>query len=799
MHDVRVALRGLLKSPGFAAAVILIPAVGIGAVTVMFSALWGVVLRPLPFREPGRLVWAEATTNTGQRNSVSALDFFDYQAQCPAFASLAARSVWQPGCVVTGRSEPERVASIKVSGNFFQTLGCPLLHGRSFSPAEGVAGGPNAVIVSHAYWQRRLGGELGIVGQAMTIDGTVCIVVGVLPEGFSYPNDVDLFFPLQRGGGEESGRGNNNFFMIGRLADGVDLQQAQAQMDVVAARISAADPKEKGGWGATLVPLHEHFVGQVRPLMVLLMGATTLLLLIACANLSSLLAARVMSRRGELAIRLSLGAPTWTLARQLLTESLVVAGTGAALGTGLAALGIRAVKVFGPANLPRLQEIGIGAPVLGVAIAATALTALLSGVVTVFHGVRVDILSSLRGGGRATEGRQRLLLRRTLVAVQVALSLVLLIVTGLLLRSAVLLQQVEPGFRPEGLLTFDVQLPFAGEADPQRPQRFAGLLGRIRALPGVVDAAGADQFPPFGGPYNGVHRADRPPQSSADLLPATRRAVTERFFETMGIPLLKGRGFSPADGPAAPLVTVVSQTLAHRLFPGEDPIGRILKLPWGDNGVPLEIIGVVGDVRDFGLAADFRPAFYLSIRQQLVGFDTLRLVIRCSGQPTALVPSVRAAIREMEKDAPLFRVGTMPEWLTGTMATRRFSSSLLSAFAVVATALAAAGLFGLMSYSVTQRTHEIGIRMALGAPVGSILSLVVRQGLLLTLAGIVVGLGGGLAATRLVAGQLYGVSPTDVGTFLLASLVLAGSAFIAALLPALRATRIRPMEALRAE
>ena len=620
-----------------------------------------------------------------------------------------------------------------------------------------------------------------------------------MPEDFDYPSGVEMWFPMQRGGGEESGRGNNNFFMIGRLADGVDLRQAQAQMAAVAARISAAIPQEKGGWGASLVPLHEQFFGNVRPLMVLLMGATRLLLLIACANLSSLLVARVMSRRSELAIRLSLGASSWQVARQLLTESLVVTVAGAALGIGMAGLGIRAVKALAPAGLPRLQEIGIGAPVLGVAIAATALTALLSGVVTALRGARVDLLSDLRGGGRATESQHHLTLRRTLVAVQVALSLVLLIVTGLLLRSASQLQRVEPGFRSEGLFTMDVQIPSSSAADQQLPQRFAEMLERIRTLPGVVAAAGADQLPPFGGPWNGVHRADRPPQTSSDLIPATRRMVTERFFETMGIPLLKGRGFAPADGPDSPLVTVVSQTLAQRLFPDENPVGKILKLPWSRDGVPLEIIGVAGDVRDFGLAADYRPAFYLSLRQRLVGSDTLRLVIRSSGPPAALVPSVRAAIREMEKGAPLFRVGTMAEWLAGTMATRRFSSSLLSAFAVVATALAAAGLFGLLSYSVTQRTHEIGIRMALGAQVGSVLYLVVRQGLFLTLTGIAAGIGGGLAATRLIAGQLYGVSPTDALTFLLASLVLAGAAFFASLLPALRATRIHPVEALRAE
>jgi len=792
VRDVRFAARMLRRSPGFAATVILISAIGIGGVAVMFSVLWGVALRPLPFGDPDRLVWAQATTAAGRPNSVSAMDYFDYQDQCNAFESLAARSVWQPGRVVTGKTEPERVPSSKVSRNLFHTLGIPPLLGRSFSEAEEVAGGPNVVVVSHGFWQRKLSARPDIVSTPISIDGAVYQIVGVMPKNFDYPARAELWFPMQRGGGEESGRGNNNFFMIGRLAEGATLARARSQMEVVAARISAAFPAEKGGWSVRLTPLDEQLFGPVRPAMLILMGATALVLLIVCANLSSLLLARVMSRRGELAVRLSLGASSMAVTRQLLIESLVLVTAGAAVGVGLASFGIRAVKALGPGDLPRLDSIGLDAHVLWVATAATVLTALLSGVAPALQGTRLDLLSNLRSG-RTTQGRGQLRSRRLLVATQLALSLVLLVVTGLLLRSMTRLQQVDPGLKAEGLLTADVQIP--GPDTDRQSQRYFDVLERIRALPGVVSAAGADQLPFFGGPWNGVHRADRPPRTSSDFLPATRRMVTEGFFETMGIPVLAGRTFAPSDRRDSPPVTVVSRSLAQQLFPNENPVGRTLVLPW----VRLEIVGVAGDVRDFGLATDFRPAFYLTLRQIRGAPDSLRLVMRSQGRPAALVPSVRHAIHEIEKDAPLYRVGTMAKWVSDSTSRQRFSSFLLGAFAGVATLLAAVGLFGLMSYVVAQRRHEIGIRLALGAPAGSVRNLILRQAVALALAGTVVGIPCALVAARMLGTQLYAIGPTDNLTFAVASLVLVATALAASLAPALRATRINCVEALKAE
>lgn len=800
MHDLKFAIRQLTKSPGFTMAVVAITAIGIGAVTLMYSVLWGVLLRPLPFPEPQRLVFVQAKTDQGNANSLSALDYFDYREQCDAFESLAARSIWQPGRVVLGSGEPERVPSNKVSDNFFQTFGMPMTLGRSFLPDEAVAGGRDVVVVSHEFWQRKLAGNPDVIGHPLTIDGRVCEIVGVAPADFDYPAGVQLWFPMQRGGPEESGRGNNNFVSIGRLATGVDLAQARSRMEVAAARISKANPMQKGGWSVQLTPLHEQFFGNLRPTLTTLMSATALVLLIACANLSSLLMARILSRRGEIAIRLSLGAPASVLARQLLIETFVVTLLGATAGVFLAVLGIDAIKAVAPPGIPRLAEVHLDAHVLAIALAATAITTALSGLLPAVRGARVDLLSNLRESGRTTEGRGHLTIRRMLVGVQVALSLVLLVTTGLLLQSAVRLQRVDPGFDAHRLLMVNVQFPLAGHNGKRVLQRFEALLERLRALPGVVNVAGADELPLFGGPWNGLYRSDQPPQSSSDLLPATRRFVTPGFFQTMRIPLLAGRYFDPASPPGPPYKVIVSQALVRRLYPNEDPVGQILMLP-GNKPVPLEIIGVVGDVRDFGLAAELRPAFYGSLSQLEGVFDssTLRLIIRCDGEPAALMPSVRAAIRELEKDAPLFGVGTMGERLVQSTAQNRFSATLLGVFAVIAVILAATGLYGLMSFLVARRTRELGIRIALGAQMHSVVNLVIRQGMLLTAGGVALGVVGALVAARFIASQLYNVSSTDIPTLVLACLALVAAALFACWLPARRAAKVDPMAALRAE
>jgi putative ABC transport system permease protein len=499
-----------------------------------------------------------------------------------------------------------------------------------------------------------------------------------------------------------------------------------------------------------------------------------------------------------MAVRLSLGASPATVAGQLLTESSIAIGIGAAAGILFAYLDLQVIKAIGPRDIPRLDAVHIDGSVLLGTVVAAAVAAGASSVFPAWRASRWNLMNSLRGASRAIAAGGSLGGRRVLVATQMALSLVLLVVTGLLLQSALRLQRVPPGFEPAGLLTMSVQLPASSGAASATLLRFQALLDRLRVLPGVVSVASADQLPPSGGPWNGVHRADRPPRSSSDLVPATRRMVAPGFFPTMQIPIAMGRDFGAADASGAPPVTVISQALAQRLFPGENPVGRILTLPWG-SGIPLEIVGVAGDVRDFGLAAVVRPAFYLSNAQMGDGASARQLVVRTNGDPSVLLPSARAAIRELEKDATLWGVATMADRLSQSTARNRFSMALSGVFAAMAAFLAAFGLHGLMSFLVGQRTHEIGIRIALGAQLRNIHRLVIGQGMLLALAGILGGVVVALGATRLIERQLYEVSAVDMPTFLSAALVLAVAAFVACWLPARRAARVDPMIALRAE
>ena len=795
--DLRDAFRTLVRQPGFSAVVIVTLGLGIGAVTVMFAALWGVVLRPLPFPEPDRLVWVEAVTDTGSPNSLSALDYYDYRDGCDVFASTATQFVWRPGVVISGRSEPERATSTIVSGGLFETLGVRPALGRSFLPDEEGPGGAGVIVISHGFWQRRFGGIPGVLGTTLIVDGVSSEVVGVMPEGFDYPGEVDLWQPMQRDSGAASGRGNNNFFMIGRLAEGASLDQAQARMDLVAARISEAYPDVKGGWGVSLEPLQDQLFGDLRPLMLTLMAATALLLLLTMANVASLFLARALARQREFAVRLSIGGSPWRIARHILVQSLVLSGAGALLGLGLAHLGVDAIKAFGPADLPRLSDIVVDGRVLLFTALATVLTGLVLGAAPALRGGRVEPTSALQQGGHTTGERGRLGLRSALVSVQVALSFVLLVGFALFLGSAWQLQKVDPGLDPHGLLTVDVQLPAEPvEGAPGGP--LGEMVDRVRVLPGVVDAAGADQLPAFGGPYNGVHRGDRTPQTASDYVPATRRIVTEDFFRTMEIPVLAGRGFERADAPGSRPVTVVSQMLAERLYPDEDPLERIMVLPWGE-GIPLTIVGVASDVHDYGLAIEHRPAFYLSFRQLPYTPTSMRLAVRTAGEPTALVPSIRAAIREVEKDAPLFRVGTMEGWLAESTARSRFTVVLLLVFAAIAVLLSATGLYGVTASYVALSRRSIGIRAALGAEPRQAVGRVFARAGVMAGTGLVVGLLASLALARVIQGMLFEVEPAEPAVYLAVSLVLAVVVLAACAIPAWRAATIDPAEALRCE
>ncbi len=799
INDIKYGIRVMRRKPSFTLAAVLTLALGIGVVTMMVSVFWFMVLRPLPFHESERLVFIQAVTDQGNTNSLSGMDYFDYRDQCDVFESLAAQMIFQKGQLVTGRSEAERVMSIKVSRNLFHTLGSRPLYGRSFLAEEEVLGGPQVVVVSHGFWQRRLNSDPGVIGTALTISGLSYEIVGVMPTDFDYPVGVDLWFPMQKGGPDETDRGNNNFVMIGRLGPGVTLEQAQTQMDSAARYISETYPDVKGGWGAVVTPLQEQFFGNLRPLMWTLTGATIFLLLIACTNVSSLVLASVLSRRNELAIRQSLGASSGCITRQLLMESLTLIGVAALCGIELTHLGIRVLKVLAPAGLPRVQTIGLEPTVLLVTLLGTAFSALIFTLVPAWHGSRVSPITVLREGRFSTRGICGMRLRKMLVAAQVSLSFALLIGSGLLLRSLYHLQQVNTGMQLDGLLTINVQLPETdGTQGVEHP--FVYMLERLHTLPGVKAVAAADQLPLFGGPWNGLYRADRPARTPSDRLPATRRIVTQGYFSTLGIPLLAGRDFRPTDTPDSGYCVMVSKTLVQHLFPDENPLGKILILPTGSSdGIPLEIIGVADDVRDFGLTATDRPAFYLPYQQHPFPPCTMRLVVRTDGDPETLVAPIRSAIYENHKDAALFQIGTMTEWMSNTTANNRFTSLLCGAFAAAALCLAVTGLYGLLATNVTQRTSEIGVRLALGGTPGSIARRILWETSQLVGLGIVVGIGVSQCMTPFIRSQFFGVQPYDPVTIFGAAVLILACAALAAWIPARRAAKVDPMEALRYE
>ncbi len=797
LSDLRFAVRSIFRRPGFAVLSVLVLAIGIGAVTVMFSTLNAVILRPLPFPEADRLVWCWSTTESGRDNSTSAVDYFDYRDRNDVFSSLAVHLVWNPGQIVTGEGEPEQVPSTVVSQNFFETFGTPPILGRSFTLEETVLGGPNAVVLSYGFWQRKRGGSPDVLGQNITIDGDSFEIVGVMPKEFDYPAGVALWFPMKKGGQVERSRGNRNFFMMGRLKNGVTLEQARSQFDALAQQLAEENADVNRNWGVRLEPMHDRFVGRLRLAMWVLMGAVTLLLLIACANLSSLLLAKVTARRNELAVRFSLGASRWTIIRQLLVESLLVTFLGAMAGVALAILGNHVIASYGGGEVRQLAATHLDKAVLMFAAAVSILTGLLFSIMPALRSTRIDLVPSLKEGAQSTETAGSLNLRNALVVGQIALSLMLLIASGLLIKSLYRLENTDPGFNARGVLTMNVQLPgFRYDEDWKQEQFFSDALDRIRAIPGVTDASGVSGLPLRGGPWNYVHRADQSPKDYSEMVPAVRRRAMEGYFQTLEIPLLAGRTFRPLDRLGGQLVVIISKAFAEYAFQNEDPIGKELVLPWNPPRY-MNIIGIVGDLKDDGLAAEHRPVFYVPFRQMT---DTnLNLVLRTEGEPTSHTATVRDLIWDLDRDVPISAISTLSVRVSTSTFAQRFQALLLGTFAAIALILTAIGLYGVLAYFVNQRTRELGIRMALGADANSILLEVAKRGVVLAGIGIVLGLGGGLAASRLLQSLLFETQPTDAWTYAFVSAFLAIVALAACLVPALRAVRINPVEALKTE
>ncbi|HEV3469193.1 MAG TPA: ABC transporter permease [Pyrinomonadaceae bacterium] len=800
--DARHALRTLVKSPGFTAVAVLALALGIGANTAIFSVINSVLLRPLPYREPDRLVFVMENFQQ-QDSAVSFPNFADWREQNRVFEELAASRLTSFN--LTGAGEAERLQGRMVTANFFEALGVEPAAGRDFTPEEDRPGGEAVAVLSHGFWQRRLGGDPKVVGRQLLLNGRSHTVVGVAPAGFEFYTPVEVFVPLGSWTHQAMGeRGSHpSIYAVGRLKEGVTLEQARAEMDAIMERLAEQYPTTNQGHGATLIPVYENVVGGVRPALMILLGAVAFVLLIACANVANLLLARSSGRRKELAVRAALGATRGRIVRQLLVESVLLALLGGAAGLLLALWGTDLLTSMIPDAVPRPLETGVNARVLGFTLLASLLTGVIFGSVPALQASNPDLNDALREGTRGSTGR-RSRLRNAFVVSEVALALVLLVGAGLMVKSFAEVQKVEPGFDPQKLLTAQLSLSAEKYPGPKAVAFLEEVRQRIGALPGVESAAFSNGLPIYGAGITSFLIEGQPRPAPGGEPTAVEYVTTPGYFRTMGIPLLKGRYLDERDTRQGQMVALVDEDFARRFFPGEDPLGKRVKL--FREYPAAEIVGVVGHVKHFGLdaAAPFQAQFYFALAQLPDDYINrmtggISLVVRTKGDPAGAAADVRREVFAVDKEQPVYQARTMEDLISESLALRRFSMSLLALFAAVAALLAAVGIYGVMSYSVSQHTRELGIRMALGAEARDMLWLVIRQGMGLALVGVGLGLAGALALTRVMSSLLYGVTATDPATFAAVTALLTAAALLACYVPARRATKVDPMEALRYE
>ncbi len=800
LKDIRYGIRGLLKQPGFTLIAVATLAVSIGANTAIFSVVNATLLRPLPFKDPNQLVMVWQTANQQTRTSVAEPNFLDYQQDNHVFDHMAAFN--GANLTLTGGPDPERLRGGRVTADFFNVLGTQAFMGHTFLPKDDQPGNNTVVVLSYGLWQRRFGSDKNIVGQTIQLDSKPYTVIGVLPADFefsipTYFAPAQLFVPIVLRRDNEQ-RSNAYMRVIARLKPGATAEQAQAELGGIAQRI-ATQYREVGSLGIKVISLREQIVGNIRHVLLLLMGAVGFVLLIACANVANLQLVRASARQKEFAIRAALGAGRARVTQQLLIESLLLSTVGAVLGVGFAWIGIKLVSMSAPGQLATSASGGIDVMVLLYTLLISVVTGVLAGLAPSFHTSTTWLIETLKEGGRNpganTSGRR---IRNALTVAEIALSLVLLIGAGLLLRSFQSLLDVKPGFESKNVLTLRLSLPRYSYSDVSRQSTFySQMLERVGTLPGVKAVGGINDLPLTADRDSTNIAIEGNPVSDVSQLPTAEvRSVTPRYFEAMSIPLIEGRAFGNDDNGSAPPVVIVNQTLVRRFFPNESPVGRRIMLEAATPNSPwMTIVGVVGDVRDLGLEKHPDLEVYQPYQQQTLSY--MNIVARTEGDPRSLAGSMRNEIRTLDTSLPLAVPEPMENIIAASVEARRFNLTLLGIFAGLALFLVAVGIYGVMSYGVTQRTQEIGVRMALGATPLAILKLILRKGIMLAGAGIIIGLAGALVLTRLMTSLLYGVTATDTITFAAVSITMLLVAMAASYLPARRATKIEPLDALR--
>ncbi len=803
VQDLRYALRTLRKNPGFAAVAVLTLALGIGANTAIFSIVNAVLLRPLPFPQANRIVAVYQTLerNGIHRNGVSYLNFADWQQQSHSFEQMGAFG--ESDVTLTGAGEPEIIPGAVVTSGLLSALGVRPVAGRLLVPDDDRPGAPAVVMLSERLWRKRFGAAADIVGKTVTLDKQVFTVAGILPGDFQFPFQnppADLWIPVQQDTQLKSlipRRGGHYLSVIARLKPGVTLAGAETELAGINERLAKQYPAENSGWGIRIAPLQHELVGDVQLGLLVLLSAVALVLLIACANVANLLLARATSRSRELAVRAALGAGRQRIVRQLLTESLLLGGIGGALGAGSAWWAVRGLVQLLPDDVPRIHAIQVDGWVLGFTLLLSVLVSLVFGLAPAIQATAVNLATGLKEGARGNSEGNGKRLRGVLIVSEVALAVVLLTGAGLLVRSFLELQNVSPGFRVDGILTAAVVLPQSQYTKPEEWARYSEqAVARIKTIHGVTSAAVVMGLPLSGNRVNLAFEIDGRPQAPEERVSANFASVSREYFPLFGIPLLRGRVFDDRDTATSQKIAIVSEAFARRYFPNEEPVGKHLTFGFPERA-SREIVGVVGDVKHVSLDAPVEPEMYLPFEQNPVW--GMNFVVRTAGDPAALASAVRERIQEGDKDLPVVDVQPMTVYLRDSMAQPRFRTLLLGLFGVVALVLAAVGIYGVISYSVAQRTQEIGLRMALGADPAQVLRLVVGQGMKLVLVGLAAGVAGAFGLTRLFSSLLFGITAGDPLTYCGTVSLLIGVSLLACYIPARRAVRVDPLVALRYE